>query len=40
MNKQQECDLCGHKWEARTEKPLQCPKCKRYNYDKKIEVEK
>ena len=31
MNK---CKLCGYEWESRTDKPKQCPKCKRYDWDK------
>lgn len=30
-----ECKLCGYTWKGRTEnKPKQCPKCKRYDYEK------
>lgn len=27
------CKKCGHEWEVRKEKPLCCPRCKRYDYD-------
>ena len=29
-----ECKLCGHKWESKLEKPVACPKCKRYDWNK------
>jgi len=28
------CLICGHGWEARVDLPLQCPKCKRYDWNK------
>ena len=31
----QTCDLCGHEWTPRVKAPVQCPKCKRYDYKKK-----
>ena len=30
------CNKCGYEWTPRTIKPLTCPKCKRYDYDKVI----
>ena len=31
-----ECKKCGHRWSPRTErKPVACPKCKRYDWDKR-----
>ena len=38
----QKCLKSGFEWIARVEEPLQCPKCKRYNWnkeDKKNELE-
>ena len=29
------CKRCGHKWASRTKKPLACPKCKSYVWEKK-----
>ena len=29
------CDKCKHQWTPRTEKPVTCPKCKTYNWEKK-----
>ena len=29
------CSKCGHKWDSRVGKPAACPKCKRYDWDKK-----
>ena len=43
MIKDNECNLCGHKWVGRKEKPLCCPNCKRYDWNKpkiKEEVQK
>ena len=31
------CLKCGHEWFSRTDKPLQCPRCKRYDWNKKKE---
>ena len=28
-----ECKVCGYEWENRVEKPKQCPKCKRYDWE-------
>jgi len=29
------CLLCGYEWESRkSTKPKQCPRCKRYDWDK------
>ncbi len=30
-----ECLQCGYEWESRVEKPLVCPRCKRYDWKKK-----
>lgn len=27
------CSKCGHEWMSRVQKPLQCPKCKRYDWN-------
>ncbi len=27
------CEKCNYKWKPRKDKPRQCPKCKRYDYD-------
>ena len=35
--KQCTCDICGKEWITKKEKPLSCPKCKRYDWDKKQE---
>jgi predicted Zn-ribbon and HTH transcriptional regulator len=35
MKTNYKCRKCGHKWASRVEKPITCPKCKRYDYDKK-----
>jgi len=32
------CKKCGHFWIARTEYPKQCPRCKRYDWNKEKEV--
>ncbi len=29
------CLLCGYEWEARKELPKTCPRCKRYDWNKK-----
>lgn len=29
------CKLCGYEWDALKENPKQCPKCKRYDWNKK-----
>ena len=29
-----ECNLCGHVWKPRIDKPTACPRCKRYDWDK------
>jgi len=28
------CLRCGHKWTSIKEKPVVCPRCKSYKYDK------
>ena len=30
-----ECQLCGHRWESGLYKPTACPRCKRYDWDKR-----
>lgn len=30
----QKCLKCKHEWTARVEEPLQCPRCKRYDWNK------
>ena len=32
--KKVKCDLCGHEWLPRVEKPVSCPRCKRMDYKK------
>lgn len=27
------CKRCGHEWASRTDHPIACPKCKRYDWD-------
>lgn len=34
MNKRVKCRFCKHRWQPRAEKPLACPKCKRYDWEK------
>jgi predicted Zn-ribbon and HTH transcriptional regulator len=33
------CEKCGHEWESRTEKPVACPKCKSYTFDKPKKIK-
>ncbi len=36
MKKEFECNKCGYKWKGRVEKDLiNCPRCKRYDWNKK-----
>ena len=28
------CKRCNYEWESRVERPAQCPRCKRYDWDK------
>lgn len=28
------CKQCDYEWESRVEKSVQCPRCKRYDWDK------
>jgi predicted Zn-ribbon and HTH transcriptional regulator len=30
-----QCSKCGHVWDSRADKPLACPKCKRYDWERK-----
>jgi hypothetical protein len=34
MLKKVKCKYCQHRWIPRAEKPLACPACKRYGWDK------
>ena len=34
-----ECIKCKHKWTNRIEKPLCCPKCKRYDWEEKVKLQ-
>lgn len=34
MNNRVKCRFCKHKWVPRADKPLACPKCKRYEWEK------
>ena len=29
------CKQCGYTWVPRTDDPVACPRCKRYDWDKK-----
>lgn len=29
-----ECQVCGHRWKPRVDKPRECPHCKRYDWRK------
>ena len=29
------CNRCGHKWIPRVKEPVQCPKCKRTDWNRK-----
>ena len=33
------CKHCNYEWDARVEKPKQCPRCKRYNWEEVEEEE-
>ena len=33
------CLKCGHKWEAKRDYPLSCPRCKRYDWNLKTKRE-
>jgi predicted Zn-ribbon and HTH transcriptional regulator len=33
------CKRCGYEWSPLVERPKQCPKCKRYDYEIKIGEE-
>lgn len=30
---EQKCEKCGYEWVSRIEKPVSCPKCKRYDFN-------
>jgi len=32
--KQNKCKLCGHQWQPRVKNVAECPRCKRYNWNK------
>lgn len=34
MSKRVKCRFCKHRWQPRAERPLACPACKRYGWDK------
>jgi len=36
--KKQKCNICDYEWKSRADPPKQCPKCKRYDYNKKRKV--
>ncbi len=38
MKEKSKCRLCKHEWISRTKDPLQCPRCKRYDWKNKKEV--
>ena len=38
MDQNKKCGICGYEWEARNEEPKQCPKCKRYDWNKEKEA--
>lgn len=33
------CQYCGYEWESRVDKPMACPRCKRYLPIKEIEED-
>jgi len=35
----EKCLKCEHEWISRIDTPMQCPKCKSYNWNKKKEVK-
>lgn len=35
-----ECKFCGKEWVSRVDEPMQCPRCKRYNWKKEIKKVK
>lgn len=39
--KKNKCKLCKHEWFSRTNnKPIECPKCKRYDWDSEASAER
>ena len=38
IKKQLTCKLCGYVWFPMKEKPKQCPNCKRYDYNRIIDI--
>lgn len=32
------CKYCNYEWLPRKDKPVQCPRCKRYDYEKEIDI--
>lgn len=34
------CQKCNYQWQPRVNKPVQCPKCKSYNWDTPPAAEK
>ena len=41
MKQQYECLKCGYKWKSRKDddKPVACPRCKRYDWNEKVGVK-
>jgi len=37
MSNRVKCRFCKHRWVPRADKPLACPKCKRYEWEKEPE---
>ncbi len=35
MEQEKICKLCKHKWISRKKNPVQCPRCKRYDWEEK-----
>ncbi len=33
------CDLCGYDWESIRDKPKCCPRCTRYDWDRKSPID-
>lgn len=32
------CNLCGYEWKRSVNTPKQCPRCKRYDYERKVDA--
>lgn len=37
---EQTCRRCGHKWDTRSEHPIECPKCKRRDWNRETKLRK